>query len=534
METADLQALERASRQGTILEIRVNRTTYGRGGFRGPKKKVSPDVWIKAGFAFTASIAAALSVIYLCKTKSLGQSAFRWLRTALYWIKDKLAHWGRKWPALPFAVREHYHIEDDPTKQTESYCPPQHHLFSSTPPNNDSDHDSVRTFETAPMGTDAGGEDNAETQSVQTLMTATETIIQEQDQGTNEELQGLAAFVSLGWHRLFPVIQSNVVNTVPASDADLDASANLDDSQSIQCSNNGTRLEPETGLPTMNATLDDFPCFQQDTSGATAPSSTTQGAVSMVDAITAADQKFDEIYTVALDTTNSLAQATPTKRTEDIQVEKCGSVEVCMATPRVNVEIVLLPDYENNVDPSVESAASDFGITEESDARPVQSKTSSAVDSTEETSRDAESVRAADGKGDEHEIAGDGNDNSCNVEETARTTDSKGDELETACDAHDNTSNEEEGANSGRYQEVDGSSQEEEENVMTTHIEYDQHEAVCDAKDNSWHDEEGVGGGENQEVVYSQKDDSECPATSDEQPNGGDEVEPPPPNDNAK
>ena len=106
----DEEDLKFASRQGSILAIKVNGTTYGKGGVRGPPKITVQGVAMTA-FVGLAITAAALTVMYLMKKVPLT----RILGTVLYWIKEKWSNWGRKPTEL---VREHYHIEDD------KYIPP--------------------------------------------------------------------------------------------------------------------------------------------------------------------------------------------------------------------------------------------------------------------------------------------------------------------------------------------------------------------------------------------------------------------------
>jgi hypothetical protein len=89
--------------------------------------------------------------------------------------------------------------------------------------------------------------------------------------------------------------------------------------------------------------------------------------------------------------------------TEDIQeVAEYGSVEVCMATPQVNIEIVNLVKYEWNADHTSESEASDNIDTEEMEGHPMPCEMNSADDIMEETSQKEESVHVTDRQGGQH------------------------------------------------------------------------------------------------------------------------------------
>lgn len=72
METAVKEDLQLASRQGTILDIRVNRTTYGRGGYR------SPDLY-PSEYASLLVLAAAVGIglgllVWKCRQWKKGRS----------------------------------------------------------------------------------------------------------------------------------------------------------------------------------------------------------------------------------------------------------------------------------------------------------------------------------------------------------------------------------------------------------------------------------------------------------------------------
>ncbi|CAB9531194.1 expressed unknown protein (Partial), partial [Seminavis robusta] len=166
MEVATAKDLERASKQGTILEIRVNGTTYGHGGFRGPLKITTPEVWMKI-FAASASLAVAMSFLYLYYATPYRHSATRWLGTALYWVKDKWSNWRQK--------RKHagdnYHLEDGVPQKPERYVPPSESNKDQSGQDSALD-ESIDTFATAPMDKDDDGSRYAD--SLQTMTTATE------------------------------------------------------------------------------------------------------------------------------------------------------------------------------------------------------------------------------------------------------------------------------------------------------------------------------------------------------------------------
>ena len=104
MEPADTRDLELASRQGTILEIRVNGKLYGRSG-RFPFLSNLPT-WAIISFG---AIAGLLVVgLFTFAWKRIANSAM--LGTFLEWIK---AWFNRK--ELPNSFKEHFHIEDDKT-----------------------------------------------------------------------------------------------------------------------------------------------------------------------------------------------------------------------------------------------------------------------------------------------------------------------------------------------------------------------------------------------------------------------------------
>lgn len=73
MEPAVKQDLQFASRQGTILSIRVNRTTYGQGGYRSPELYPSQYISMYGGAAVAGVVLGML--IWKCFQLRKGQSS---------------------------------------------------------------------------------------------------------------------------------------------------------------------------------------------------------------------------------------------------------------------------------------------------------------------------------------------------------------------------------------------------------------------------------------------------------------------------
>ena len=114
MEPATIDDLKIASRQGSILEIRVNGKRYGRGGYkRFPRlSKFFDDVpkWglIMIGVAIGLGLLAIFTLIW----RRLANSVM--LGTLLAFINDRF---NRR--DLPNPFKEHFHIEDDKTVDME-------------------------------------------------------------------------------------------------------------------------------------------------------------------------------------------------------------------------------------------------------------------------------------------------------------------------------------------------------------------------------------------------------------------------------
>ena len=107
MEVADQIDLERASRQGSILEIKVNGTVYGQGGFRGPPKNILKQATGIGALAVMALV-SLLVTIYVVRATCNS----RWLGTFLYWLKERWSNWRQKREII---LRGHYHIDDGPS-----------------------------------------------------------------------------------------------------------------------------------------------------------------------------------------------------------------------------------------------------------------------------------------------------------------------------------------------------------------------------------------------------------------------------------
>lgn len=121
-EVADAADLRLASRQGTILDIRVDGKRYGKGGYfkRFPKLSKFVDSIPKwfIHLCLTLAILAALAISAFFATtvrRKLANTAMlrtflEWIRERLEWIRDRLFRKG-----LPNAFKEHFHLEDDKT-----------------------------------------------------------------------------------------------------------------------------------------------------------------------------------------------------------------------------------------------------------------------------------------------------------------------------------------------------------------------------------------------------------------------------------